>query len=189
MALPDVSVDREHIHTRKVICDGYKRSDGLWDIEARLTDTKTYDFPNKDRGGHIFAGDAIHHMCLRLTLDLDFVIHAIDVISVDTPFHICKSASDSMQSLVGLQIKTGWMREVRARIGNKAGCTHLVELLGPLATTAYQTMHEALIARDLQQAEPQQPKIINTCVALAADGPVVAREWPEFYTGDSLNID
>lgn len=34
---------REHIHSRDIILRGYRREDGLWDIEAHLTDTKTYD--------------------------------------------------------------------------------------------------------------------------------------------------
>jgi Protein of unknown function (DUF2889). len=29
-------VDREPRHARRVTCDGYRRADGLWDIEAHL---------------------------------------------------------------------------------------------------------------------------------------------------------
>lgn len=36
------SVGREHIHTRRVVSQGYLRADGLWDIEAGIEDTKTY---------------------------------------------------------------------------------------------------------------------------------------------------
>ncbi|MBO6784243.1 MAG: DUF2889 domain-containing protein, partial [Alphaproteobacteria bacterium] len=38
--------EREHIHTRTVECAGYRRTDGLWDIEGHLTDVKTYTFEN-----------------------------------------------------------------------------------------------------------------------------------------------
>ena len=34
------SVGREHIHTRRVVSQGYLRADGLWDIEAGIEDTK-----------------------------------------------------------------------------------------------------------------------------------------------------
>lgn len=189
MSLPEVSVEREHIHTRKIICDGFKRSDGLWDIEARLTDTKSYEFPNKDRGGSIRAGEFLHNMYLRLTIDLDFLIHAVDVVSVDTPYNLCKQAPDNMQNLVGVQIKKGWMREVRKRIGGRSGCTHLIELLGPMATTAYQTMGEALRIRNQNQAIPMKPRHLDTCVAMSSDGPVVEREWPEFYSGNKSEED
>src|SRR6185503_19700597 len=33
---------RRHLHTRSITCEGFARDDGLWDIEARIVDTKTY---------------------------------------------------------------------------------------------------------------------------------------------------
>ncbi|MEJ1369101.1 MAG: DUF2889 domain-containing protein, partial [Candidatus Sedimenticola sp. (ex Thyasira tokunagai)] len=78
----------------------------------------------------------------------------------------------------------GWMREVRARVGRTLGCTHLVELLGPLATTAYQTMHWEQEKRDRSQEGRSKPKVINTCHAMADDGPIVERQWPEFYVSE-----
>ena len=65
---------RKPIHTRAIECKGYQRDDGLWDIEAHLVDTKTYDFANRDRGD-IKAGEPLHEMWLRLTLDLDLKVH------------------------------------------------------------------------------------------------------------------
>ena len=31
---------RQPVHDRRVRCQGYRRADGLWDIEGHLTDTK-----------------------------------------------------------------------------------------------------------------------------------------------------
>ena len=60
-------------HTRAVPRDG-----GLWDLEAELIDVKAYDFPKRD--GEVFkAGDPIHHMHLRITIDGDFTIVAAHV--------------------------------------------------------------------------------------------------------------
>ena len=44
MPLPVTEVERELTHTRRVRYEGYKRRDGLWDIEAHLTDVKNHDF-------------------------------------------------------------------------------------------------------------------------------------------------
>ena len=60
---------RQHIHTRIVDCRGYRRADGLWDIEGHITDVKTYDFGNHFRGA-IAAGTPVHDMWVRLTLDV-----------------------------------------------------------------------------------------------------------------------
>ena len=42
--------DREPIHHRRIDCRGYRRKDGLWDIEGHLTDVKSDPFPNTFRG-------------------------------------------------------------------------------------------------------------------------------------------
>lgn len=52
---------REHIHTRRVECQGFRRADGLWDIEGHLTDVKTYSFHNDDRGT-MEPGDPIRNV-------------------------------------------------------------------------------------------------------------------------------
>ena len=69
-----VPVGRQLIHDRRVTCQGFLRDDGLWDIEGRLVDVKSYAFPNRDRGGEIPAGQPIHEMLIRLTLDDQYVI-------------------------------------------------------------------------------------------------------------------
>ena len=50
MALSEPDYPREHWHTRRVECFGYRRGDGMWDIEGHIVDTKTYEFPNQSRG-------------------------------------------------------------------------------------------------------------------------------------------
>ena len=182
MPLKD-SVEREHLHTRSVECFGFRRSDGLWDVEAHLLDTKTYDFANEHRGGRIEAGEALHRMGLRVTLDLDFMIHDIEAVSDDTPFGVCNGAEQAMKRLVGLTIGPGWMSRVKKRIESNQGCTHLVELLGPLATTAYQTLHPEIERRANAAPSRSRPRILDTCIALSTKGEVVKEHWPQFYAG------
>ena len=49
MSFPE-SVARKHVHTRAIDYRGFERDDGMWDIEAHMTDTKTYAFNNNWRG-------------------------------------------------------------------------------------------------------------------------------------------
>ncbi|MFQ5955759.1 MAG: DUF2889 domain-containing protein, partial [Kiloniellales bacterium] len=65
---------REPMHTRQIECRGYRRQDGLWDIEGHLTDEKSYAFHNQWRG-EIASGEPVHDMWLRLTVDDDLLIH------------------------------------------------------------------------------------------------------------------
>ena len=173
--------DREPIHTREVVCRGYQRADGLWDIEGHLVDTKTYAFPNRDRG-EVKAGEPVHGMWLRLTVDDDLRIHGVEAVTDDGPYAVCPAITPRFRELEGLRIGPGFSREVRQRLGGRSGCTHLVELLRPVATTAIQTIYPRRHRRAAKDAE-RRPAFLDTCHALASDGPVVRDHWPEWYTG------
>ena len=169
---------RRKIHQRQIVCDGFEREDGLWDIEARMTDVKTYTLENRDRGGQIPAGEPLHDMALRLTIDLEYRIHAVEAVIDDAPFKVCPRITGTFERLVGKQIGPGWTRLTRQLFSGTQGCTHLMELLGPIATTAFQATH---FARKNQPPSREKPRVINSCHALAADGEVVRDFWPEHY--------
>ena len=170
---------RDHIHNRDITLKGYKRADGMWDIEAHLTDTKTYGFPNRERGS-IEAGEPIHDMWLRLTLDDDMLIHEVEAATDYSPFGICPNITPDFKKLAGLTIGPGWTREARKRVGGVHGCTHLFELLGPMATVAYQTR----VRKTNQIDSGKKPGHLDSCHALATDGQVVKDNYPDFYVGD-----
>jgi len=181
-------VARQHAHTREITCRGFHREDGLWDIEARIVDTKTYTFPNHDRG-QIAAGEALHDMALRVTLDDAMTIHAVEAVIDAAPFSICGDVLPNFQRLVGLSIGPGFTNQVSRALGRTSGCTHLVELLRPLAATAYQTLHGRREEQRKEATPEEPPRILDTCYALRSDGPVVAREWPAFYIGPTAGTE
>jgi hypothetical protein len=183
MGLPE-SVSREKKHQRKIDCEGYLRSDGLWDIDVHMVDTRTYDctYDEFHRDGVIRAGEPVHDMWLRFTIDLDFLIHDVQAASDQTPFSICPRAAGAMREIIGLRIGYGWIKQVRERVGTDTSCTHLMDLLGQLAATAYQTLHAALEERDAKRKDREKPPILDTCIALSSSGDVVRNLWPEFYT-------
>ena len=172
-------VARKPVHTRQVSCQGFRREDGLWDIEGWLKDSKSYDFDNRDRGGVIAAGEAIHEMAIRITIDDTYVIRKVEAITISAPFTICGEVAPTFAALEGLSLGPGFLRTVRERFAGAAGCTHLVELMAPIATTAFQTLAPLVGAGS--ENDPRL-RMIDSCHALATDGEVVAREWPQFST-------
>ena len=174
---------RDHIHTRKIHCLGFRRHDGLWDIEGVLEDTKTYSFDNQDRGG-IASGEPIHAMQVRLTLDDNLTIKAAEAATDAGPFHICGAIVPVFASLVGERIGPGWRKTVLAKMGDVRGCRHLTDLLlGPVTTTAMQTIAAARTHRQSRDGR-DKPALVDSCHAFASNGPVVHRQWPDLYTGD-----
>jgi hypothetical protein len=173
---------REPVHHRQIECRGYRRADGLWDIEGHLIDTKSYPFTNSFRG-EVAPGEPIHDMWLRLTLDDDLTVIAVQAVTEAGPFAVCPAITPAFTKLEGLTIGPGWRRAVQARLGGVQGCTHLVELLGPLATTAYQTIHAWRARHEPQVETDRPPPHLDSCHALARDGPVVRQRYPRWYTG------
>ncbi|HEY1936203.1 MAG TPA: DUF2889 domain-containing protein [Acetobacteraceae bacterium] len=198
MPLP-APADRELLHSRDIQIRGYRRADGLYDIEAELADTKSYGFGSHDRG-YVEAGEKLHHMWLRLTVDETMLIVASEAATDSAPYVACPQAAPNFARLAGLRIKAGFLREAAHLVGGTAGCTHLRELLQQMATTAFQTVspHKAwreakargeaeqrgtdkLDKRIAQKMLGGVGSIVNSCLAYAADGPVVRRRWPELF--------
>ena len=175
--------DREPLHLRTVECRGYRRADGLWDIEGRVKDVKEYDF-NSQYYGVVQAGEPVHDMWIRLTVDAELLIHEAEAVADSHPFPTCPTITPAFAGLKGLRITPGWMRDVRRILGGAKGCTHLVELLGPVATTAFQTVFPTREKSRVKATKPSRPSHLDTCHALASDGPVVKKIWPAFYTGE-----
>lgn len=192
---------REHLHTRAIEINGYRRADGNYDIEAHLTDCKSFGQTNYDRG-FIEAGEPIHDMWMRLTLDEKMHIQAVEAVSDKTPYVMCPTAAPNFTRLVGMQIRAGFLREATHAVGGTNGCTHLRELLQQMATTAFQTINPAKARREMAAEGTQNEqrgsdafdkritekwgggnKILNTCLAYDEKGPLVKRRWPELYTG------
>ena len=192
--------EREKLHTRKIEINGYRRADGLYDIEAQLTDAKSFGQTNYDRG-YIAAGEPVHDMWLRLTLNDSMEIVGSEAVSDYTPYRMCPTAAPNFSRLVGMKIRAGFLREANHAVGGAVGCTHLRELLQQMATTAFQTVNPARVQKEMRaegtMPKPGSdvvdarvtekmggpPKILNTCLAYSADGPLVKRRWPHLYTG------
>lgn len=189
---------RHHIHTRQVEVTGYIREDGLWDIEGHMTDVKSYGFENSHRGV-IEPGEPIHNMWLRVTFDDSLTIRDAEASTDHAPYNICADINPAYKKLIGLQVKPGFTQATRKALGGTAGCTHLTELLGPIATTAFQTVYasqkhgKSLIGQTPPEPDPSKPRRrpghLNTCHALTLDGPVVKEAWSEWYEEPKENVE
>lgn len=138
--------ERRTLHTRRIECVTYERRDGLWDVEANMIDVKTDNF-DRTRG-RTFAGEHLHNMWLRLTLDDTCRVVDVEAVMDAFPMDGCPGGATQMKKLIGLKIDGGWRSEVQRRIGGALGCTHLRELLAPIATTALQGINPELRKRD-----------------------------------------
>lgn len=173
---------RTLFHSRNVEAFGYKREDGLWDIEASLTDVKSVPYENKDRGA-VEPGEFLHRMSMRVTIDLDFHIHKIEAAIDHAPFQLCPDVAGEFSRLSGMRLGADFLEVVEDMFGGHKGCTHLNELVPVVITTAYQTLWSTREAREAAKPNRKRPSVIDTCHALKSDGKVVALQWPQFASG------
>lgn len=177
---------RQPIHRRLIDINGYQRQDGLFDIEAQLTDTKSYPFDNLDRGGAVPPGEPLHGMWIRLVVGEDMVIRACEAATDFAPYRVCPEVTPNFAVLAGVSVGPGFNRAVKERLGGVKGCTHLRELLAQMATVAYQTIgplkwraaraaREAAVARGENSPPWRRALPINSCHAYDEAGPVVRR--------------
>jgi hypothetical protein len=181
MTLPAPAARRD-IHHRVIDMRAYARDDGLYDVESHLVDTKPFPFKRSGGPEPWPAGAALHDLGVRLTLDANFVVREVAVASSVTPFGVCKETERTLQVLVGERIGRGWANIVRERLRGAASCTHLMEMLIPLATTALQGIR-ALDTAHYNAAvnAAGEPAKIDTCYAYSREREVVKMMWPQHY--------
>ena len=179
MPLPVSEIEREHTHTRRVRFEGYKRADGLWDIEAHLTDVKNHDYHLMT--GVRRAGQPIHEMWIRLTIDRAFNVVDAVAASDSVPYPGgCEAIAPAYRKLVGLNLARGFRKAARERLGGVLGCTHLTEMLAGMPTAAIQTFAgEMKESRD----DGTKPFQLDQCHALETTGETVRKWYPKWYRG------
>ncbi|QRX84652.1 DUF2889 domain-containing protein [Glaciimonas sp. PAMC28666] len=174
---------RAPIHTRTIQVDAFIRDDGLWELDAHITDIKASDITLPR--GILPAGEPVHDLWLRLTLDDLYTIVAVAAHSEAMPYpgH-CNMVSPAYNQLVGLSLLKGFRYTLKERIGGALGCTHLTELAQILPTVALQAFSgetsTASAAPTRLASADKKPFQVGSCYALRRDGAVVAQFYPKW---------
>jgi hypothetical protein len=177
MPLPPPAAQRTLMHVRRVELAGYKRDDGHWDIEARLTDVKDQDYTLASKT--VGRGEAVHDMSVRVTVD--HKMRVVDAVACTDamPYNgLCDSIHPDYSKLIGLNLFQGFRKSVTELFGATRGCTHITELLMSLPTVALQTF--ASEVRD-DEGDGQKPFQLDKCHALDSHSDAVQRYYPRWY--------
>jgi len=175
MPLPPPACARQPSHQRSITVQAYARTDGLWDIEGQLTDAWPEPVPRA--GGLLPAGEPMHSMWLRLTVDRSATIVAVQAVTDAGPYGpACGTIAPDYGQLVGVQVARGYRDAIRRLFGRTAGCTHMNELAGVMGSAILQALWS-----EMTQDPDQQPFAIDGCHALKSSGPQVAEFFPRWY--------
>lgn len=166
-------VQRVLKHRRTIQSDGYLRSDGLWEVEATMTDIKAYDVYRDFDGTLVPTGQAFHQMSIVMVLDDSFLIQDLQATIDAHPFPNCAQAAPNFSALKGTRIGPGWHSLIKQKFKGVQGCTHVLELLPVAATTAFQTMWSPLAEKYPHLVSHSVAGLVNSCQGWAHDGPMV----------------
>lgn len=172
----DDTTPRKPVHLRRIHIEGFEREDGLIDIEGTLTDTKPYAIETEEKP--VPADTAIHQMRVRITIDSSLTIVGAQATTLAGPYSICGDIAPVYRQLEGLHIGPGFTKTVKRLFRGVQGCSHITELLPPMATTAYQIVWAkpgSYGGADEGVLKGQSP--IDGCHALRTDGPVVMKYY------------
>ena len=173
-------------HTRAIRIEAFARDDGLWDIDAHISDIKTIDVTLAT--GVRAAGTPLHDLSLRVTVNRDLVIVDAEAVSDAVPYPgYCDTIGPAYRQLIGLSLVNGFRLGLKARLSGILGCTHLTELAQILPTAAIQAYaNDVFMPRegDAPDQLAHPPFQIDKCHALRSDGPAVAKYYPRWVAKD-----
>jgi DUF2889 family protein len=177
MPLP-AAVSRKRLHTRRVAYEGFRRDDGLFDIEGHLTDVKDHDYALLT--GVRPAGVPVHDMWARITVGTDYIIRTIEVRTDGMPYETCDRIEPAYGKLVGASLLHGFRKTLSETMGGVRGCSHVTELLMHAPTAAIQMF--AGLRREIEPGEGK-PFQLDRCHALETTTDAVRRYYPQWYRG------
>jgi hypothetical protein len=162
----------------------FKRDDGLFDVEGRLIDTKPFAFARVCTPEPLPPGSPLHDLSIRLTVDAEFFVRDIEASSDSTPYPLCKEAESTLSVLVGERIASGWSAKVKSLLRGSASCTHLMEMLIPMATAALQgiigSRREGHTIVDVSKVQVR----LDSCFTYARHRSVIQQFWPQHYQNE-----
>ena len=180
MALPTAASERRLKHRRSIDVQIYARDEGLWEVDAHISDVRTSD--TQMATGLLPAGSPIHDMLVRLVVDEKFNILEAGAHSAAMPYPgQCDDYGDVYGRLVGLNLMNRFRHSVKERLGGVQGCTHITELTQVLPTAVMQAFAGEVIDTRGTGESAQQPFQIDRCHALRSDGVTVKTYYPRWY--------
>lgn len=171
------TVPRERLHCRAITFDCYRRKDGLFDIEAHISDVKDHDYQLLT--GVRPAGIPVHDMWVRVTIDAAFNIVDIEAVTDSMPYPgYCDRIGPDYRKLIGTNLVQGFRKRLHDLMGHTKGCTHITEMLASVPTAAIQTFAGL---RTREDDGPGKPFQLDKCHALDTTGEGVRVYYPKWY--------
>lgn len=170
---------KDFIHERSALVKIFEIGEDKILIEGTLTDERFCQSFIYSLEQFINPG-VVHRIIVRMTLSLpELIIESADAEMPAVPVEMCREVRDTVNKLVGLQMKRGFKDNVRNIIGGKSGCIHMMNLILFMSTAAIQGSYTYYnrVREDgrLKRADFDGSLIVNSCHVWREEGPFAQR--------------
>ena len=127
------------------------------------------------------AGQPVHSMWLRLTIDRKFNVVDAAASSEAVPYPGgCETIAPAYLGLVGLNLVRHFRLKANELLGGVRGCTHLTEMLAGMPTAAIQSFAGEMKE---EQDDGSKPFQLDQCHALETSTETVRVWYPKWHRG------
>jgi len=126
--LDNILENKIKIHTRDIQLATYPHTGSRVIVHGVLKDERYIRI--FDVTGAVIEPGIIHHIDVKLLIKPDpLTIEDAEAQMIQVPMTECTTTLDTIEKLKGLEIKSGFSKNIRDIMGGKKGCTHLCQLV------------------------------------------------------------
>ncbi|MDA3787755.1 MAG: DUF2889 domain-containing protein [Desulfobacula sp.] len=126
--LDNILENKIKIHTRDIQLATYPHTGSRVFVHGVLKDERYIRI--FDVTGAVIEPGIIHHIDVKLLIKPGpLTIEDAEAKMIQVPMTECSTTLDTMEKLKGLEIKSGFSKNIRDIMGGKKGCTHLCQLI------------------------------------------------------------
>jgi hypothetical protein len=111
----------------------------------------------------------IHLLVNKTTLEIE----DLHVEMPAVPREECLETSNSLETVKGLKITSGFTSRVKTLVGSGKGCQHLLALLTSMGSSAIQGYAACKLQESPRFISDMIPMLVNTCWTWRAEGPLI----------------
>ena len=166
-------------HSRSIEMKSYALDDDCILVEGWLREDRFQ--PVYALTGEKIEPGPVHHMAIRLKLGgAPPTILDAEAEMVHVPLQFCRGTLETINNVIGLEIRAGFKKKVRAMMGGEQGCVHLTHLLTVMSQAAFQgyVAHKRKSRQPLPaslEAVEGLDALLGSCRAWRRGGPKVTR--------------
>jgi len=159
-------------HTRTIEVNTYEYDEQRLVVEGCLTDHRLQEFhlaTGEKRSPGILHQMIIHLLVNKTTLEIEDLHVEMPVV----PREECLETINSLETVKGLKITSGFTSRVKTLVGSGKGCQHLLALLTSMGSSTIQGYAAYKLQGSPRLISDMIGMLVNTCWTWRAEGPLI----------------